>query len=69
MIGDNEVMDSRGVRLLSEISLYDVYRVDTRDLVWHEGHDGEIDGLGSKIGPKPQPGYQMKAHIKGFRLV
>ncbi len=19
----------------------------------HEGHDGEIDGLGSKIGPKP----------------
>ena len=35
----------------------------------HEGHDGEIDGLGSKIGPKPRPGYQMKAHIKGFRLV
>ncbi len=30
MIGDNEVMDSRGVRLLSEISLYEVYRVDTR---------------------------------------
>jgi hypothetical protein len=27
------------------------------------------DGLGSKIGPKPQPGYQMKTHIKGFRLV
>ena len=23
----------------------------------HEGHDGEIDGLGSKIGPKPPPGY------------
>jgi len=35
----------------------------------HEGHDGKIDGLGSKIGPKPQPGYQMKAHIKGFWLV
>jgi hypothetical protein len=30
MIGDNEVKDSRGVRLLSEISLYVVYRVDTR---------------------------------------
>ncbi len=29
MIGDNEVKDSRGVRLLSEISLYVVYRVDT----------------------------------------
>jgi hypothetical protein len=29
MIGDNEVKDSRGVRLLSKISLYDVYRVDT----------------------------------------
>jgi hypothetical protein len=25
--------------------------------------------LGSKIGPKPRPGYQMKAHIKGFWLV
>jgi hypothetical protein len=35
----------------------------------HEGHDGEIDGLGSKIGPKPRPGYQMTAHIKGFQLV
>ena len=35
----------------------------------HEGRDGEMDGLGSKIGPKPPPGYQMKAHIKGFRLV
>ena len=35
----------------------------------HEGHDGEIDGLGSKIGPTPPPGYQMKAPIKGFRLV
>jgi hypothetical protein len=31
--------------------------------------DGEIDDLGYKIGPKPPPGYQMKAHIKGFRLV
>jgi hypothetical protein len=30
MIGDNEVKESRGVRLLSEISLYEVYRVDTR---------------------------------------
>ncbi len=30
MIGDDEVKDSRGVRLLREISLYDVYRVDTR---------------------------------------
>ena len=30
MIGDNEVKDSRGVRLLSEITLYVVYRVDTR---------------------------------------
>jgi hypothetical protein len=30
MIGNNEVKDSRGVRLLSEISLYVVYRVDTR---------------------------------------
>ena len=30
MIGDNKVKDSRGVRLLSEISLYEVYRVDTR---------------------------------------
>jgi hypothetical protein len=30
---------------------------------------GKIDGLGAKIGPKPPPGYQMKAHIKGFRLV
>ena len=29
MIGDNEVMDSRGVRLLSEISLYVVYRLIT----------------------------------------
>ncbi len=35
----------------------------------HEGRDGEMDGLGSKIGPKPPPAYQMKAHIKGFRLV
>ena len=35
----------------------------------HECRDGEIDGLGCKIGPKPRPGYQMKAHIKGFRLV
>ena len=35
----------------------------------HEGHDGEIDGLGSKIEPKPPPEYQMKAHIKGFWLV
>jgi hypothetical protein len=35
----------------------------------HEGHDGEIDDLSSKIRPKPPPGYQMKAHIKGFRLV
>jgi hypothetical protein len=37
----------------------------------HEGHNGEIDGLGSTIGPKPPPppGYQMKVHIKGFRLV
>ncbi len=31
----------------------------------HECRNGEIDGLGSKIGPKPPPGYQMKAHIKG----
>jgi hypothetical protein len=30
MIGDNEVKDSRGERLPSEISLYEVYRVDTR---------------------------------------
>jgi hypothetical protein len=30
MIGDNEVKDSRGVRLLSKISLYEVYQVDTR---------------------------------------
>ena len=30
----------------------------------HECRNGEIDGLGSKIGPKPPPGYQMKAHIK-----
>jgi hypothetical protein len=28
MIGDNEVKDSRGVWLLSEILLYEVYRVD-----------------------------------------
>ena len=31
MIGDNEVKDSRGVRLLSEILLYEVYQVDTRE--------------------------------------
>ncbi len=29
MIGDNKVKDSRGVRLLSEISLYVVYRLIT----------------------------------------
>ncbi len=37
MIGNNEVKDSRGVRLLSEISLYDVYRVDTRVQVMFKG--------------------------------
>jgi hypothetical protein len=31
MIGDNEVKDSRGVQLLSEILLYEVYQVDTRE--------------------------------------
>jgi len=25
----------------------------------HEVHDGDIDGLGSKIGPKPSPGYTI----------
>jgi len=42
--------------------------VGSKNYSWqlHEGHDGEVD---SKIGPKPPPGYQMKAHIKGFRLV
>ena len=30
MIGNNEVMDSREVRLLSKISLYEVYQVDNR---------------------------------------
>ncbi len=49
----------------------DLFLVGGKNYSWHlhEGHDGEIDGLGSKIGPKPRPGYQMKAHIKGFRLV
>jgi hypothetical protein len=48
-----------------------LFLVGGKNYSWqlHEGHDGEIDGLGSKIGPKPPPGYQMKAHIKGFRLV
>jgi len=48
-----------------------LFLVGNKNYSWqlHEGHDGEIDGLGSKIGPKPPPGYQMKAHIKGFRLV
>ncbi len=48
-----------------------LFLVGVKNYSWqlHEGHDGEIDGLGSKIGPKPPPGYQMKAHIKGFRLV
>jgi hypothetical protein len=47
-----------------------LFLVGGKNYSWqlHEGHDGEIDGLGSKIGPKPQPGYQLKAHIKGFRL-
>ena len=31
-----------------------------------EGHDGRFDGLGSKIGPKPPPGYHWKALFKGF---
>ena len=35
----------------------------------HEGRNGEIDGLGSTIVSKAPPGYQMKAHIKGFRVV
>jgi len=35
----------------------------------HESHDGRFAGLGSKIGPKPPPGYHWKALIKGFRLV
>ena len=48
-----------------------LFLVGGKNYSWqlHEGHDGKIDGLGSKIGPKPQTGYQMKAHIKGFRLV
>ena len=28
--------------------------------------DGIFAGLGSKIGPKPPPGYHWKALIKGF---
>jgi hypothetical protein len=35
----------------------------------HEGCDGRLHGLGSKIGPKHPPKYQWKANIKGFRLV
>jgi hypothetical protein len=31
MIGDNKVKDRRGMRLLSEISLYDVYGLITLD--------------------------------------
>ena len=50
-----------------------LFLVGGKNYSWqlHEGHNGEIDGLGSKIGPKPPPppGYQMKVHIKGFRLV
>ncbi len=48
-----------------------LFVVDGKNYSWqlHECQDGEIDGLGSKIGPKPPPGYQMKAHIKGFRLM
>jgi len=48
-----------------------LFLVGGKNYSWqlHEGHDGEIDGLGSKIEPKPPPGYQMKAHIKGFQLV
>jgi hypothetical protein len=48
-----------------------LFMVGVKNYSWqlHEGHDGKIDGLGSKIGPKPPPGYQMKAHLKGFRLV
>ena len=36
-----------------------LFLVGSKNYSWqlHEGHDGEIDGLGSKIGPKPQPGY------------
>ena len=47
MIGDNEVKDSRGVRLLSEILLYDVYRVDTRVQVMFKVCG--IHGVGSVI--------------------
>ena len=48
-----------------------IFVVGGKNYSWqlHEGCDGEIDGLGSKIGPKPPSGYQMKAHIKGFGLV
>jgi hypothetical protein len=35
----------------------------------HEGHDGRLAGLGSKIGPKPPPRNHWKALINGFRLV
>ena len=44
-----------------------LFLVGGKNYSWqlHEGHDGEIDGLGSKFGP----GYQMKAHIKGVRVV
>jgi hypothetical protein len=59
---------SAGQGQLMKILIYFWWAANT---IWqlHEGHDGEIDGLGSKIGPKPPTGYQMKAHIKGFRLV
>jgi hypothetical protein len=32
-----------------------LFLVGGKNYSWqlHEGHDGEIDGLGSKIGPKP----------------
>jgi hypothetical protein len=43
-----------------------LFLVDGKNYSWqlHKGYDGEIDGLGSKIGTKPPPpGYQMKAHI------
>ena len=48
-----------------------LFLVGGKNYSWqlHECRDGEIDGLGSTIGPNPSPGYQMKANIKGFRLV
>jgi len=46
----------------------DLFLVGGKNCSWqlHEGHDGSLAGLGSKIGPKPPPGYHWKALIKGY---